>query len=60
MLTALHRQFSTYAALVVWGAAGFMAQPTLASFAVHFFGLPLGLLVVIWLAHSEGHHAGKH
>ena len=50
----MHRRGSTYAALVAWGSAGFMAQPTLASFAVHFLIMPLVLLAVIWLAHREG------
>ena len=53
-LQTMHKKWSTYMALIVWGAAGFMAQPTIASFAVHFFALPLGLLAVIWLAHREG------
>ena len=52
-LQTLHKKWSTYAALAVWGAAGFMAQPTFASFLVHFFLLPAGLLGVIWLAHHE-------
>jgi hypothetical protein len=53
-LRTMHRKWSTYAALVVWGTAGFMAQPTLASFAVHFFATPAALMLVIWLAHHEG------
>lgn len=45
---------STYAAFVVWAVAGFMGQPTMASFLVHFFILPPMLAAVVWLAHAEG------
>jgi len=45
---------STYVALVVWGAAGFMAQPTIASFVVHFAFVPLALAGMLWMAHWEG------
>jgi hypothetical protein len=47
---------STYGAFVVWGVAGFMGQPTIASFVVHFFILPVALLTILWLAHREGRH----
>jgi hypothetical protein len=49
-----HTYPSSYIALVIWASAGFMAQPTIASFIVHFFFLPLLLLTVLWLAHWEG------
>ncbi len=45
-------------ALITWGAAGFMAQPTIASFAVHFIFVPIALMAMLWLAHWEG--AGRH
>lgn len=54
-----HSYPSSYLALIVWGAAGFMAQPTIASFAVHFILLPILLLVILWLAHWEGRREGK-
>jgi hypothetical protein len=47
------RRPSNYVAMGVWGAAGFMAQPTLASFIVHFAVLPLLLALTLWLAHLE-------
>jgi len=53
-LRTMHRKWSTYAAFVVWGGAAFMSQPSIASFAVHFFILPPMLLALIWLAHREG------
>lgn len=49
-----HTYPSSYLALVIWGAAGFMAQPTIASFLVHFFGIPALLYLCLWLAHWEG------
>lgn len=49
-----YRRPSTYIALVVWGTTGFMAQPTIASFLVHFFGVPAALFLTVWLAHWEG------
>lgn len=52
-----HRYPSSYLALVVWGATGFMAQPTVASFAVHFVLVPIMLIAVLWLAHWEGQRA---
>jgi hypothetical protein len=45
---------SSYVGLVVWGAAGFMAQPTFASFLVHFTVLPAFLFFALWRAHCEG------
>jgi hypothetical protein len=54
-----HAYPSSYLALVVWGAAGFMAQPTIASFAVHFVLLPILLLAILWLAHWEGRRETK-
>lgn len=58
-LSRMHTKPSTYVAFVAWGSAGFMAQPTLASFAVHFAVTPLLLLAVIWLAHVEGRKNGR-
>ena len=49
-----HTYPSSYIALVVWGAAGFMAQPTFASFLVHFIVVPVLLYSCLWLAHWEG------
>ena len=48
-----HKKWSTYAALASWGCAAFMAQPTLASFVVHFLINPMVLFIVIALAHHE-------
>jgi hypothetical protein len=53
-LHAFHRYPSTYLALVTWGAAGFMAQPTIGSFVVHFLLVPLALAAMLWMAHWEG------
>lgn len=50
---------STYIALVIWGATGFMAQPSIASFVVHFLIAPLLLLLALWLAHWEGRTGAK-
>jgi hypothetical protein len=49
-----HTYFSLYVALAVWGTAGFMAQPTLASFLVHFALTPVLLFLLILIAHWEG------
>lgn len=49
-----HQYPSTYLAALVWGATGFMGQPTFASFLVHFCIVPIILLVILWLAHWEG------
>ncbi|WP_439398462.1 hypothetical protein ACRQ5Q_14430 [Bradyrhizobium sp. PMVTL-01] len=48
-----HKKWSTYAALASWGASSFMAQPTMASFVVHFAINPIILMMVIILAHHE-------
>jgi hypothetical protein len=48
------RRFSTYFALAIWGAAAFMAQPTIASLVVHFTVLPLFIILTIWTSHREG------
>lgn len=48
-----HRRWSTYLALGVWGATGFMAQPTLASLVVHMVVSPLLLAATIFVAHHE-------
>ena len=53
-LHPFHTYPSSYLALVVWGAAGFMAQPTFASFLVHFTIVPAFLYFCLWLAHWEG------
>ena len=45
---------STYLALVVWGTTGFMAQPTFASFIVHFLAVPVALACTIVISHWEG------
>ncbi len=47
---------STWLIFAVWGTMGFMAQPTLASFVVHFLIAPPLLLAGQWLAHWEGRH----
>lgn len=47
---------STYIIFVVWGVMGFMAQPTIASFFVHFLIAPPVLLLAQYLAHWEGRH----
>lgn len=49
----LHKKWSTYTAFAVWGATGFMAQPTIASLAVHALLVPCLLALTIWLAHHE-------
>jgi hypothetical protein len=54
MFHPFHTYPSSYLALVVWGAAGFMAQPTIASFLVHFLLVPVLLYACLWLAHWEG------
>ncbi len=54
-----HRYPSSYLALVTWGATGFMAQPTFASFVVHFLFVPLLLGAILWLAHWEGRRFPK-
>jgi hypothetical protein len=55
-----HRNYSTYAALVSWGLAAFMAQPTLASLFAHLVLNSAVLAAVIWLAHREGRYAERH
>lgn len=45
---------SSYIGIVVWGATGFMGQPTFASFIVHFTIVPILIFLSLWLAHSEG------
>ena len=57
MFRKFHTYPSTYLALVSWGATGFMAQPTIASFVVHIFNLGL-LAVILWFAHREGRQSG--
>lgn len=57
MIHPFHRYPSTYLALVTWGAAGFMAQPTIGSFLVHFFVVPAALAAMLWMAHWEGKHS---
>jgi hypothetical protein len=54
-----HAYPSSYLAAIVWGAAGFMGQPTFASFMVHFAILPCMLLLILWLAHWEGRNEAK-
>lgn len=51
---SFHNYPSTYLALIAWVAAAFTAQPTIASLFVHFFVLPIMILLVLWLAHWEG------
>lgn len=48
---------SVLLAIIAWCMAAFMAQPTIASFLVHFLCLPavLGLMIVV--AHWEGRRA---
>jgi len=55
-----HHYPSTYVATLIWGAAGFMGQPTFAAFVVHFLIVPLLLLFVLWLAHREGRKSCAH
>lgn len=44
---------STYFAFLTWGVAGFMSAPTIASFVVHFFLVPVLLALTLFLAHRE-------
>lgn len=48
----LHK-LSTYGGFLIWGIASFMAQPTFASFLVHFGILPFAIAGTIYLAHHE-------
>jgi len=50
---------STYLVLVAWGASGFMAQPSFASFIVHFFVAPVMLILALQMAHWEGRRSSK-
>jgi len=50
-------KFSTYAGFTVWGASGFMAQPSIASGIYHLVVLPLLIILTIALAHREGRSA---
>lgn len=52
-LKHIHTKPSTYVGLCVWGATGFMAQPSFASFIVHFAIAPALIFLTIWLAHWE-------
>lgn len=45
---------STYTAFAIWGATGFMAQPTLASGVVHLILVPPMLFLNNWLSRREG------
>ncbi len=54
ILNKPHRRWSTYLALGVWGATGFMAQPSLASLVVHLIISPALLVAVVTVAHWEG------
>jgi len=45
---------SSYIGLIIWGATGFMAQPSFASFLVHFAIVPVLIFGALWLAHHEG------
>jgi len=49
----LHKRWSTYGAFAIWGSTGFMAQPSLASLAVHILLVPVLLVGTLWLAHHE-------
>lgn len=53
MVHPFHHYPSTYLATLSWASMGFMAQPTLASLAVHVGNLGV-LALVVWLAHWEG------
>ena len=53
-LKRVHKKFSTYIAVGIWVATGFMSQPTIASFAVHFAMVPAALALLIMIAHYEG------
>jgi len=53
-----HAYPSTYLAAGIWGATGFMGQPTFASFIVHFLFVPFLLLLTLWIAHYEGRKEG--
>lgn len=51
---------SSALAVVVWGMASFMAQPTVASVMIHLLLLPIVLMLMLWLAHWEGrNHIGE-
>lgn len=52
----IHKRWSTWLAFAVWGATGFMSQPTLASLVVHIVVSPLLLAATIFAAHREGRH----
>lgn len=54
----LHKP-STYLAFAVWGAGGFMAQPTFASFIVHMAVTPVLLFCLLYVAHWESEKAGS-
>ncbi len=53
-LKLVHKKFSTYIAIGIWVATGFMSQPTIASFVVHFAMVPVALALLIIIAHYEG------
>lgn len=48
------RHPSTWLAFVVWGTAGFMGHPTIASFVVHFAVMPPVLFLLVFTSHWEG------
>lgn len=52
-INTMHTKPSTYVGLAAWGATGFMAQPSMASFLVHFIIAPVLIGATIWLAHWE-------
>ena len=56
----VRRRPSTILGFFLWGATGFMAWPTLASFFVHFIIAPIGFIALIWLAHWEGKRDYRH
>lgn len=45
---------SSYLVIIAWAASGFMAQPTFASFMVHFVIAPILLVAANYMAHWEG------
>jgi hypothetical protein len=53
-LKIAHKNLSSYAGIMVWGASGFMAYPSISSGIYHLTVLPLAILGTIWLAHQEG------
>lgn len=50
----MHRNYSTYLALVTWGAMAFTSQPNFSGLIVHFVISPVLIAGIIFLARTEG------